>query len=431
MKIHVQEKSIRKKFRLPPLGLRIRKTGIAVFLCLLIYYLRGYKGLVSQSCVAAIICMQPFRKDIMQQGIERIVGTILGAFWGLLFLEMLDRLPFLTKSMLLVYIIMALGVVVTLYSTVLFNQTNTAALAAIVFLGTVITYPAIEAPFSQTYQSLIDTIIGIVVAGFVDAYERPRTKHPEYVFFVRLQDLVPDRYSHVASQILVSLNRLYEEGARISLVSRWAPAFLLSQMGTMNINLPVIVMAGAAMYDIPNKQYMNAIPVSQEDTDLLAEHLLEICGGYCLYTVRESNMFVYRRGEMNAQEEDDYIMMKRSPYRNYVYGDPAPEDQICFIRVIAPDEVINEYEQKLLPLIPDTLRMEKRKQPRMNQCSGLYFFNANATIENQKANLIQYLKDHGEHGLVPVDMISQDGYLSIRDALHLLRKLRDIYEPPK
>ncbi len=429
MKIDIQDTSIKSKFHLPPLGKRIRKTGIAVFICLLIYVLRGYRGMVSQSCVAAIICMQPFRKDIKQQAIERVVGMVIGAFWGLFFLQIFKLNPLFSDFMIIVYLLIAIGVVCTLYSTVLFRQTNTAALAAIVFLGITLPYPDIEEPLMQTYHQVVDTCIGIFVAAFVDAYERPRKKHPEYLFFVRLQDLVPDRYAHVLPQILVMLNRLYKDGARISLVSRWAPAFLLSQMGTMEINCPVIVMEGAALYDIPNKQYLNVIPVSREDADLLAQYLIQFCGGYCLYTVQESNMFVYRRGEMNLMEEQDYHLMKRSPYRNYVSGELSPEDQIAFIRIIDKPEIIDELEDKIRPLLPNNLRIGKRIQPGMEECSGLYFFNKNATIENQKDYLIQDFKKRGELGVVSVDMNTKNNHYSDRDAIFLLNKLQDIYEP--
>ena len=46
---------------LPPLGQRIVKTAVAVFLCLLYYWLRGYRGqdMPTEAALTAIICMQP------------------------------------------------------------------------------------------------------------------------------------------------------------------------------------------------------------------------------------------------------------------------------------------------------------------------------------------------------------------------------------
>ena len=44
---------------LPPLGNRIIKTAVAVYICLLLHALSGYRSNVSQSAIAAIVCIQP------------------------------------------------------------------------------------------------------------------------------------------------------------------------------------------------------------------------------------------------------------------------------------------------------------------------------------------------------------------------------------
>ena len=50
-----------KVFVLPHLGQRIVKTTVAVFLCLLFYSMRGYRGqgMPTEAAITAIICMQP------------------------------------------------------------------------------------------------------------------------------------------------------------------------------------------------------------------------------------------------------------------------------------------------------------------------------------------------------------------------------------
>ena len=57
----------RGRKRLPHIGQRIIKTAIAVFICLVIYYLRGYQTgetMPSEAAITAIICMQPFVRDM-------------------------------------------------------------------------------------------------------------------------------------------------------------------------------------------------------------------------------------------------------------------------------------------------------------------------------------------------------------------------------
>ena len=53
---------MQKKLFFPYIGQRIIKTSVAVFLCLVFYYFRGYRGVTmsAEAAITAIICMQPY-----------------------------------------------------------------------------------------------------------------------------------------------------------------------------------------------------------------------------------------------------------------------------------------------------------------------------------------------------------------------------------
>ena len=44
----------------PKIGLRMIKSAVAVFLCFVIYLLRGQHGMPFYSAIAAVLCMQPY-----------------------------------------------------------------------------------------------------------------------------------------------------------------------------------------------------------------------------------------------------------------------------------------------------------------------------------------------------------------------------------
>ena len=85
---------------IPLVGQRILKTSIAVFLCLMIYYLWGYSGsdMPTEAMITAIICMQPYVRDSGQFALNRLAGTMVGAFWGLMFLLLLLIFPQMGRS---------------------------------------------------------------------------------------------------------------------------------------------------------------------------------------------------------------------------------------------------------------------------------------------------------------------------------------------
>ncbi len=434
MNMEVKHSRLRKKIKLPHLGQRIIKTAVAVFLCLLIYWLRGYNGLVEQTTVAAIICIQPYRTDSIETSINRIIGTFLGAGWALLFLFLMDFLIHhgIHLHIVPIYFIMAAGVAITLYTTVVLKKTETASLAAIVYICILATYPDVNDPFIYSVNRMIDTIIGILVAGAVNYVSLPMKKHDEYLFFIRLHDLVPSRYSHVSTNVLVILNRLYDDGARICLVSEWAPAFMLSQMGSVNVNVPVIVMDGAATYDIENRQFMNTVPIRFQDARFLCTMLVKMGRCYAALAVRDSSLMIYRGGNIHEAEKHEYEMMKRSPYRNYVDGQFTEEDKICFIRVIDTHEIIEELESRVHDLISENrFRILKRPQHRLKGYSGLYFYHPDATTENAKEALVRYESEKRGEPVIPVDIINKDKYTTENDAIDILNKTRHMYETIK
>ena len=193
---------------IPLVGQRILKTSIAVFLCLMIYYLWGYSGsdMQTEAMITAIICMQPYVRDSGQFALNRLAGTMVGAFWGLMFLLLLLIFPQMGRSMPLIYARMALGVLISLYTAVLIGKPDTASLAAIVFLCIVISFPEIEQPLQQAGMRILGVFIGTFVAIGVNVFRLPRDKQRGLVFFLRTTDLAPDRFSQIPTAAMFRLN---------------------------------------------------------------------------------------------------------------------------------------------------------------------------------------------------------------------------------
>ena len=83
------------KYKWSPPGQRIIKTSAAVLLCLLFYMLRGYRGnqMPAEAAITAIICMQAYLTDTAENAVSRLLGTMIGACWGFLFLLVMMLLP--------------------------------------------------------------------------------------------------------------------------------------------------------------------------------------------------------------------------------------------------------------------------------------------------------------------------------------------------
>ncbi len=415
---------------LPHLGRRIVKTAFAVFICLLIYALRGYHGqdMPTESAITAIICMQPYVRDTREYSLNRVAGTLIGAAWGLLFLLLLLVFPSLGAHRFILYGLMAAGVLVSLYTAVLFRMADASSLAAIVFLCVVISFPDIEAPLQQAGQRLLDVFIGTAVAIGVNVFRLPRVKQAHQVFFLRTSDLAPDRFSPIPPAVLFHLNTLHDDGARICLMSEHAPAFFLPQLSAARLNFPLIVMDGAAIYDANENTFLQAETIPEEDSRPLRERLDALNIGYFVYTVHHHKTCIFHSGTINDQEKKIYDRMKSSPYRSYLEGEIYDPNEIVYVKVISDGATLLDIEHHLSHTLPrGKLRAVIRPQSEKG-LYGLYIYAHTATLEQAKKRLLSLLP---EEKPLPetVELRLRNGYTNEHDTMRLLYELENRYEP--
>ena len=416
---------------LPPLGQRIVKTAVAVLLCLLFYWLRGYRGqaMPTEAAITAILCMQPYVRDSRDYALSRFAGTLIGAVWGVLFLLPFLAAPALAQRLFLVYLLMGLGVLASLYTAVLLRKPDASGLAAIVFLCIVISFPDIESPLAQMADRLLGVLLGTVIAIAVNIFRLPRSKRRDLVFFVRTRDLAPDRFSQIPSAARYRLDYLTQDGAKICLISEHAPAFFMLQMNESALRVPLIVMGGAAIYDAAENRYLHTEPIRPTDLRRLREHLDSQGMSYFIYTVHGDKTRVFHSGEMREEETVIYKRMKRSPYRDYLdEGDCAPEE-IVYLKLIGTDRQAARWlEQMESYLRSRHLRGVLRPEAGTVGISALYIYSGQAGIKQAESRVMALLRQE-EPGLQSAEVFLKRPYETEHDAMQLLHRLGNLYEP--
>ncbi|MBR0406897.1 MAG: FUSC family protein [Clostridia bacterium] len=428
---HRISKSIFEQLYFPPLGQRIIKTSFAVFLCLVFYRLRGYRGetMSAEAAITAIICMQPYVQDTKEYALNRLSGTLIGAFWGFLFLLLVPIFPEIGRNPFILYPLMGLGTLISLYSSVVIRKPDTSSLAAIVFVCVVIAYPDIENPLDQAFHRVLDVMVGMGIAIGVNVFRLPRVKQKDKVFFVRTSDLASDQLARIPSSALFRLNYLYNDGAKICLMSEHAPAFFMSQMSSVNLSVPMIVMDGAGIYDPNENTYVSTVNLDPDSSRWLMKRLDTLETSYFIYTVHKNRNCIYHRGRLTDAEAIVYQRMKRSPYRQYLDDDHFALEDVVYIKVVATGDKAAKLQTALGPsLAHRKLRIAIRPQAGLTDGSSLYFYAANADMAHAQDRLMRLLQKK-EPELQPVEIFSKNGYRSEHDAAHLLHTLGNSYEP--
>ena len=414
-----------------PIGLRIIKTCIAVTLCLLFYMLRGYRGadMPAEAASTAIICMSTNVRSTRQSAFVRFLGTLIGAFWGFIFLVIVPQISVLHDNYLALYLHMGLGTLLALYTAVLIRKPEVAGLAAIVFLCVVITYPDIEDPMQQAFKRILDVMVGTSIAILINAFRLPRKKQRDKVFFVRVKDLAEDQFSEVPTTVLYRLQNLLADGANICLMSEHAPAFPGTKLGHLRFPVPMITMDGAAIYDMNQNEYRAVTAIEPASCRWLTKRLETMDQSYFIYTIHRDRNCIFHHGPMSQAEETVYRQLKRSPYRYYLDDDHFAMADVVYLKIVGDEKELEQIRAQLAPCLEKMkLRAVIRSQAGLTAGKSLYFYSAQAGMAQAAEHLMRLLRQQ-DPALQPQEMTARRTYRSETDAIRLMRRLTREYEP--
>ncbi len=327
--------------KLPIPGQRILRTVIAVWLCLLIYVLRGRHGEPLYAGLAALQCIQPYTKSTRAVGLKRLTGTLIGAAWGLLILLLEQRLsekgfdpPWLHFSLV------GLFTGAVLYFAVLLRVREAAYFSAVVFLVITIKHADDVSPYVYAFHRSLDTLIGVAAAELVNRLHLPRLRRTDTLFVSSIGDtlLGPDRRLTPYSK--VELNRLLEDGAMFTVATSETQATVRELLEGVDLRWPVITMEGAALYDMKSMEYLETLPMSTEKGRRLKDWAHREGLPFFSNSVEE-NLLVIRYEELsNPSMRALFEQKRRSPYRNYIHS-PADLDRgVLYLLILEKTEVL-------------------------------------------------------------------------------------------
>jgi hypothetical protein len=190
-------------------------------------------------------------------------------------------------------------------------------------------------------------------------------------------------------------------------------------------------MDGAAIYDANENVYLHAETLDPAETAYLRGVLDELGVSYFLYTIHRDKVCIFHQGELRAQEKIIFEHMKRSPYRSYLEGEIYRAEEIVYLKIIDEDDKILLLEKKLRRALKDRrLRMVMRRERSAVGVSSLYFYSDTAAMPLAEKRLMRILRER-EPALRAREVFLEHPYQTEHDAMHLLHRLTNLYEPLK
>ena len=422
--------SERHQLHLPVPGQRIFRSMLAIWLCFLIYLLRGRVGMPFYSAIAALQCLQPNTRAMRPVARRRVIGTFVGAFWGLIALlletELIsDGMPDYGVHVLLIGLFGGL----VLYFTVLLKISDAAYFSAVVMLSITVNHIGDANPYLFVLHRVVDTLIGVVVAEFINRLHLPRSRSTDTLFLSGLNPALLGKANKLSPYAKVELNRLIEDGAKLSISTMQTPATVRELMDGVNLPYPVIAMDGAALYDMTKREFLEVVSLTDEQALRIADFLE--AGGlpFFVNTLEGHSVMVRFSALKNEAIRQLYEEKRQSPYRNFVPYRREDLRHVIYFMVLAPEEAAEAASAALAAQPWSTeIRLAHDGMKERNGYTCLKICSAEASRERMIAKLEERL---GTKQTVVFSSVPGAGDVVIPDADkdRMVHELKRRFEP--
>lgn len=380
--------------RFPPIGARIVKSALGVTICMIIYFIRDLlpigKGIPFYSAIAVLWCTQPYTDTVKSMAKQRTIGTLIGALYGLMFLLFFGL--FENPNRAVIYFTASILIVPIIYSTVLINKRNASYFSCVVFLSIAITHSLDANPYLFVLNRILDTMIGVLVAMFINSIHPPIKDQGNTLYVSGIDSILAPRRGSISQYNKIELNRLIERGVNFTISTIRTPAALMETMQGINLQLPVVAMDGAVLYDINENRYLKVFSLEPHLCEK-AERIIEEESMHCFVNALYDNtLHIYYGDFKNDAERDLFSKLHRSPYRNYTdkkYRIDDRKEKTVYLMMLLKNSDAKRIYDKLDAKIGNDARIVIYPAYEYEGYSRVKIYSKDAN----KANMLEILKE--------------------------------------
>lgn len=176
----------------------------------------------------------------------------------------------------------------------------------------------------------------------------PRRKNTDILYVSGIDDILITSKEKLSSYSKIELNCLIEQGAKFTVSTMRTPASIRESLGGVNLNIPVIAMDGAVLYDMNENKFLMSYQMSYTQADRIIKVLDQENVCYFTNVVIDDMLVIYYNGLQNSAEKELYKQMRKSPYRNYVNRKLPEQEKVVYIMLLQKQERAEKIYQKLL-----------------------------------------------------------------------------------
>lgn len=348
---------------MPKIGMRNIKTAVAVSLCLFLFiilysinktfatgwYTPFFAG------IAAAYSVYPTKTKSVEQAKTRCIASIIGGVYAMILIFIFEFVspnewPNFgvsdTSDYIIPYILIALSVIFVIYIAVVTNQKNAVFVSILTFLSISIMGRTGVSFWQFGINRIMSTIIGVLIALGVNNFRLIHARNKNFIFIVGLDGLFPSDYGKIEGFINYKMNFLVQDGASVTLITTRTPTVVIPMLNNIIIKEPILVMSGAALFDINTKQYLYIEKMNIDLSRSLANFLREKHIIPFINIIDHNILYTYCESLNNTGEAKYAENRSNSPYGCFVYS-KAPDKEYVYVMVIDKTRIIKSLLEDL------------------------------------------------------------------------------------
>lgn len=277
------------------IGMRMVKTAISVFICLMLFLLLKTIELIPGvednfafkwynpffAAIATAYSVYPNRAKSLEQAKTRCVASFIGGIVGVLvviFYELIagaNSWPTLMDQgvvkFIIPYTLVAIFTIIIIVIAVSLNQRQAVFVSILTFLSiTVNANAAISNNWGEWVfgiNRILSTIIGVLVALGVNMFRIPRRyKNKDLLFTIGIEGILTKEMDTLVGYMNYKLNNMVDLGANCTLFTTRPPSSFMHILKDLNINNPIVCCGGSAIFDHKNLKYLYKEEISYDDS---------------------------------------------------------------------------------------------------------------------------------------------------------------------
>ena len=398
----------------PRIGMRIIKTAIAVFIVLLIHVIlllidqkynfdrSDWKAPSNMytpffAGIAAVYALHKNTKASLNQARIRSLGSVIGGYFGMILILISEYVLINKLNMketnfplfeLITFAWVSLGIIPLILITVKVRQKDAVFISCLTYLSVTISIRNGGMPvFQFATNRVLSTIIGVGVSLLINNMSLLMHKNKNILFVTSLNNNFIKDVEHIPDFMKYKLNDLYFKDMPLCFVTTRTTGYLEKVFKDVEVEFPMVVMNGSAVYDFKNKNYDVVKNINSNIRIKIDEALSKQNMNAFVSTINDNILHCYHDKLTNQGEIDFFEKNKHEEGYNFVRGTLPSDLEASFYLIIDEKEKIEALMNSLKDEVNELVDMFDYP----HTTRGYYCLKLNS-IEATKEDAIMYLK---------------------------------------